>query len=254
MIAIAIPCYNEADRLQSEVFIEFVRQHHDVVFIFVDDGSTDNTAHLLDTIAKSEPNNCRVIRFDKNKGKGEAVRQGALSAIASGATYFGYWDADLATPLSAIPDFLQELERKSGLLVVMGSRVQLLGRRIVRKRYRHYLGRVFATFASMILKLPVYDTQCGAKLFLANESVALAFKEPFISRWVFDVEIIARLMSDNRVDSNIAIYEYPLLEWCDVGGSKIQLRDFWNAFWDLGRIHSTYHITQSRRSARNFCF
>ena len=168
------------------------------------------------------------------------MRQGALSAIASGARYIGYWDADLATPLSAIPDFLQNSKRSPDLLVVMGSRVQLLGRRIVRKRYRHYLGRIFATFASVILKLPVYDTQCGAKLFLVSDPVALAFKEPFLSRWLFDVEIVARLISNNGINGNVAIYEYPLLEWCDISGSKIRPKDFWRAFWDLSRIHFTY--------------
>ena len=240
-VAITVPCYNEGDRLKSDAFIEFVRQHHDIIFIFVDDGSTDNTAQVLEAMSKSEPRNVRLITFKTNHGKGEAVRQGTLSAIASGARYVGYWDADLATPLSAILDFLQELKRKSDLLLVMGSRVQLLGRCIVRKRYRHYLGRIFATFASVILRLPVYDTQCGAKLFLASEPVALAFRDPFISRWIFDVEVIARLIFRTRLDGHLAIYEYPLLEWYDVAGSKIRFKDFWRAFWDLGRIHFTYN-------------
>jgi len=239
-VAITVPCYNEADRLKCDAFVDFVRQHRDVVFIFVDDGSTDGTAHLLKSIARSEPNNVQLITLETNRGKAEAVRQGTLSAIAAGASYVGYWDADLATPLHAVMEFVGELKKKSDLLLVMGARVQLLGRTIVRKRYRHYLGRVFATVASFVLRMPVYDTQCGAKMFVASEPVALAFRDPFISRWVFDVEILARLVCRGNVNPQVAICEYPLFEWQDVKGSKIKLKDFWIALWDLGRIHFTY--------------
>lgn len=239
--AVTIPCYNEADRLKCDAFVDFVRQHRDVVFIFVDDGSTDGTAHLLKSIARSEPNNVQLITLETNRGKAEAVRQGTLSAIAAGARYVGYWDADLATPLDPILEFVAELKKKSDLLLVMGARVQLLGRTIVRKRYRHYLGRIFATVVSFVLRMPVYDTQCGAKMFVASEPVALAFRDPFISRWVFDVEILARLVCRGNVNPHLAICEYPLLEWHDVKGSKIKPKDFWIALWDLARIHFTYN-------------
>ena len=165
-IAITVPCYNEAARLKCDAFVEFVREHREVMFIFVDDGSTDETAQLLKSMSQSEAANIRFITLKTNCGKAEAVRQGTLSAIAAGARYVGYWDADLATPLNPILEFVGELKNKSDLLLVMGARVQLLGRTILRKRYRHYLGRVFATVASVVLRMPVYDTQCGAKMFV----------------------------------------------------------------------------------------
>jgi dolichyl-phosphate beta-glucosyltransferase len=238
--AVTIPCYNEADRLKCDVFIDFVREHREVMFIFVDDGSTDETAQLLQSMSKSEANSIRFITLKTNCGKAEAVRQGILSAIASGAKYVGYWDADLATPLSPILEFIAELKKNSHLLLVMGARVKLLGRTILRNRYRHYLGRVFATVASLVLRLPVYDTQCGAKMFLASEPVAFAFRDPFISRWIFDVEILARLVCRGNVNPQVAICEYPLFEWYDVKGSKIKPKDFWIALWDLARIHLAY--------------
>jgi dolichyl-phosphate beta-glucosyltransferase len=239
--AVTIPCYNEADRLKCDAFVDFVREHREVMFIFVDDGSTDETAQLLKSMSVSEAANIRFITLKTNSGKAEAVRQGTLSAIAYGAKYVGYWDADLATPLKAILEFLAELKNNSHLLLVMGARVQLLGRTILRNRYRHYLGRVFATAASLVLRMPVYDTQCGAKVFVASESVKLAFRDPFISRWIFDVEILARLVCRGNVNPHLAICEYPLMEWHDVKGSKIRLKDFWVAFWDLGRIHFAYN-------------
>jgi dolichyl-phosphate beta-glucosyltransferase len=238
--AITVPCYNEADRLQCDVFIDFVREHREVMFIFVDDGSTDGTAQLLESLSLSESANIRLISLKTNCGKAEAVRQGTLSAIATGAKYVGYWDADLATPLNPILEFVAELKKKSDLLLVMGARVQLLGRTILRKRYRHYLGRVFATVASAVLRMPVYDTQCGAKMFAASEPVALAFRDPFISRWIFDVEILARLVYRGKVNPQVAIFEYPLFDWHDVRGSKIKPKDFCIALWDLAHIHFTY--------------
>jgi dolichyl-phosphate beta-glucosyltransferase len=243
---ITVPCYNEADRLKCDVFLNFVREHRDVMFIFVNDGSTDDTGRLLKSMSKTEAKNIRFMTLASNRGKAEAVRQGTLSAIAAGARYVGYWDADLATPLDPILDFVAELKKKSDLVLVMGARVQLLGRTIIRNSYRHYLGRIFATFASVILRMPVYDTQCGAKLFATSEQVALAFRDPFISRWIFDVEILARLVCRGNVNPRVAICEYPLLEWYDVKGSKIGLKDFWVALWDLGRIHFKYKRNRSR--------
>ena len=76
-IAITVPCYNEADRLKCEAFIEFVRRYRHVMFIFVDDGSTDGTGQLLRKMSEIEVDNFRVISLEKNLGKAEAVRQGS---------------------------------------------------------------------------------------------------------------------------------------------------------------------------------
>src|SRR5687768_13536106 len=189
---IVIPCYNEAGRLQVQVFQTFTCAGHALRFLFVDDGSTDDTWQVLQALHASDPQRFMIDRLPENAGKAEAVRQGVLRAWAAGAEYIGYWDADLATPLEAIPAFCDRLDARPDLLIVFGARVRLLGQTVARRAVRHYLGRIFATAASLVLGVAVYDTQCGAKLFRASAEVHSLFQRPFVTRWLFDVELLAR--------------------------------------------------------------
>ena len=132
-----------------------------------------------------------MLHLARNSGKGEAVRQGLLSALASDTELVGYWDADLSTPLDELPRFMKLLEERPTLHMVLGARVALLGRIIERYHIRHFTGRVFATAASIVLGLPVYDTQCGAKLFRASSELSAVLSSPFSNPWSFDVELLA---------------------------------------------------------------
>ena len=134
-----------------------------------------------------------LLRLPQNQGKAEAVRLGFRAAFEKSPWYLGYWDADLSTPLEALSSFETVFEELPAVEMVFGSRVMLLGRDVVRERYRHYFGRAFASLASAILRLPIYDTQCGAKLFRNTETLGEIFSSPFESKWVFDIEILARL-------------------------------------------------------------
>jgi hypothetical protein len=134
--------------------------------------------------------------------------------------------------------------------VILASRVSLLGRRIVRSTARHYLGRVFATLASRILCVAVYDTQCGAKLFRCSPELRVALRNPFLSRWVFDVELLGRLLTgapDAPPIEPAALREEPLDAWRDIPGSKLGLRHMAVALWDLASIERDL---ARRRAAR----
>jgi dolichyl-phosphate beta-glucosyltransferase len=244
---VVVPCYNEAARLQPLHFSEFLPQDEQVDFLFVNDGSTDATLSVLETLRKKHPDRIRVLDKQPNGGKAEAVRAGMLAAIAlEGVAVTGFWDADLATPLQVIPQFLTRLAENPGLAMIFGSRVRLLGHAIHRKPLRHYLGRCFATAVSIVLGLPIYDTQCGAKLFRITPELTSILALPFQSRWIFDVEIIARFMALHNKDASFAdraIYENPLPRWEDVAGSKVKPLDFFTAFYELMRIRQTFRRT-----------
>lgn len=241
---IVVPCFNEAERLPVAEFRDFCTRTSSVRFLFVNDGSSDNTLELLHRLESANPALFGVIDQQPNQGKAEAVRTGMLAALRQEALYAGYWDADLATPLEEIPRFIQILEERPRCEIVFGSRVQLLGRSIQRKSHRHYLGRVFATAASLLLDLPVYDTQCGAKLFRASPATEALFADPFCSSWIFDVEIIARLIRAKRgkdlTDLREKIYELPLNRWHDVAGSRVRPIDFFKALVEMNRIRRRY--------------
>jgi glycosyltransferase involved in cell wall biosynthesis len=241
---IVVPCYNEATRLRTEVFERFAAAHPDVRFIFVDDGSTDDTLRILHEVESRCPDSCVVLSMSRNRGKAEAVRAGMNHAFAEGATYAGYWDADLATPLEELPAFIADLDENPSLELLLGSRVRLLGRSIDRHASRHYLGRVSATAISLVLGLPVYDTQCGAKLFRVSPACRLLFDAPFESEWVFDVEILARMLRERADSSSLpaeeVIREVPLWTWRDVAGSKVRPFDFFKSLFELWAIWRRY--------------
>lgn len=241
---IVVPCYNEASRLQTAAFHSFIQPGQPIRFLFVNDGSTDATIAVLESMRNGFEQYIRILDLAKNEGKGEAVRQGMLHASREDdARYVGFWDADLATPLNAIPLLLEKLEEHPRLQMAFGSRVRLLGRDIHRKAARHYLGRIFATTVSLMLRLPVYDTQCGAKLFRVTPELHQLLDEPFISRWVFDVEILARAIAAHGGDAQYlshSVYEVPLPRWEDVSGSKVHAGDFFRAFLDVLKIYRRY--------------
>lgn len=239
-LALVVPCFNEAARLDPNAFLAFITRRPDVRWVLVDDGSTDQTAAIMERIRAAAPAAVTVLRLAPNRGKGEAVRAGVVAAAAGNPAAVGFLDADLSTPLAAIDDFLAVLRTRPEVEFVLGSRVLLMGRDVKRKAWRHYLGRVFATAASHALDLPVYDTQCGAKILRLNAATGTLFAKPFRSRWIFDVELIARYLQLPVALGEPArrdrLYELVLPAWHDKPGSKLHWYDFAHAMVDLGYI------------------
>lgn len=233
-----IPCYNESRRIDPFAFLEFVEHNTDIEFLFVNDGSRDNTKEILTNICEQ---NCRFHSLDlnPNRGKAEAVRKGFLHAVDTyNFDYIAYWDADLQIPLCELVTFVQIAEE--GFDMVTAMRIQRLGVTMKRSLTRHILSRCFATCASMALDLPVYDTQCGAKLF-RRDIVAELFTKPFLSKWLFDIELLARYKKYyGKEYACKKIIEQPLRHLVDAEGSNIKLIDWLKSPIELLKIMKKY--------------
>jgi dolichyl-phosphate beta-glucosyltransferase len=248
---LVVPCYNEAARLDDDALLSLAGGEFPATrLLLVDDGSRDETGARLASLVRRAPGRIEALALDRNRGKAEAVRQGILAALANGADVVGYFDADLSTPAPEIRRLLSILDERPQIAVVIGARISLLGNDIRRSQARHYLGRVFATLASLILRARVYDTQCGAKLFRRSDALAAALREPFLSRWSFDVELLGRLLVGDATTPAIferQVLEVPLRAWRDVPGSKLRLTAMAGALKDLAEIAND--LSRRRREA-----
>jgi dolichyl-phosphate beta-glucosyltransferase len=237
-LCLVIPCFNESLRLQIDQFKIFLESNPSISICFVDDGSGDNTVEVIKTNFENHER-VDLLELKENGGKAEAVRKGVLSLEERDFKYIGFWDADLATPLKEAREFVQKAD-EGKYLSVMGARVLRLGGKVSRKWYRHLLGRVFASLASIVLKIPVYDTQCGAKIYEKELAIKI-FKEKFLSYWIFDIELFFRIrdvIKPAKLEDHL--YEHPLSKWDDVAGSKLSIFDFVKAPLELLRIFFRY--------------
>jgi dolichyl-phosphate beta-glucosyltransferase len=180
----------------------------------------------------------KIINLTENGGKAEAVKVGILQASAwKKFDYLAYLDADFSVPLESISDMIENAPNAS---FIIGSRLMILGKNIIRNNFRHYTGRIFATLASSTLNLPIYDTQCGAKVF-RKELINTAFGEPFHTTWLFDLEIIMRLVKkdgwQNFKETAVEVNHYECIEH---GGSKVKLSYMFRLPFDLLKIRKKY--------------
>ena len=238
-----MPCHNEARRLDRKAVEAFIQSTPTIDLMMVDDGSVDSTAEVLQALKSATSGRLHVLCLARNQGKAEAVRAGVHAVLALNRfDVVGFCDADLATPLSEMVRLTEVLDEHNADMV-FGCRLLRLGADIQRSKARHYLGRVFATVVSSMLGLPVYDTQCGAKVFRAPIAREL-FEAEFSSRWLFDVELLARyLQSYDRELTLSKVIEVPLNVWVDHPGSKLALSDFLIAPFELWRIRRRYRTS-----------
>lgn len=239
--AIVIPCYNEAARLPVYAFQVFLASNDECFLAFSNDGSTDATLEVLGKIKDSAPERVKIINLSENKGKAEAVRQASLSLLEEMPSLerIGYLDADLSTSLEEWAEISQKVT--GDVVFAFGARLAKIDTYIRRKPYRHYIGRFVATMISLVLDITVYDTQCGCKVIRADVAKKV-FDKPFLSRWLFDVEIFFRISQIfGKPQIPKICREIPLEKWEDVNDSKVGFSYMFRLWYDLFLIHREYN-------------
>ena len=238
-LAIVIPCYNEANRLPVRSYESFLNKTPDVSIFFINDGSTDETGQLIHEMVMEFNGQVHLISFKKNKGKGNAVFEGFHFVLNNhDFKKIAYLDADLATSLEECYQLTNYVEGK--ITLAFGSRILKIDNNIKRKWYRFFFGRLVATAISKSLKLSLYDSQCGCKIFESSLAVKI-FVEPFLSKWLFDVEIFFRAIKVyGRKNIKEHIKEIPLNEWVDTPDSRVSPWYFFQLWLDLYKISKKY--------------
>lgn len=227
-LSIVVPAFNEADRLP-----EGMARFRDAVeagavdtsqteLVLVDDGSTDGTGEvarrLLAPMAWA-----RVVRLDRNAGKGAAVRAGV--SLARGAVV-AFTDADMAIDPVQLPKFVEALGEAD---LAIGSRVLPGASADADSLQRKVMGMAFNAVARRVTGVPTGDTQCGFKAF-RTPAARLLFHFGTVDRFAFDVEL---LYLAHRL--GMTIREVPV-RWRHVGRSRIRLRDPASMLADLARV------------------
>ena len=221
-LSVVIPAFNEAARLPRtlERVTAFLREGSRSYEVLVaDDGSTDDTAQ------KARAAGATVLRDDRNRGKGHAVRRGMLAARGQRRLMT---DADLSTPIEELPRFLARMDE--GFDVVIGSRA-LPGSTIEVHQpwFRENVGRVYNLFVRALALPGLRDTQCGFKLWSAR-AAREAFSAARLDGFSFDVE--ALYVARKR---GYRIAEIPVV-WRNDAASRVGLGGGSRAFPDLLRI------------------
>ncbi len=240
VVGVVIPCYNEEDRLSTEAFADFAHYNLGYHLCFVNDGSTDNTLDVLNELKKGREDYISVYDLEKNGGKAEAVRQGILYLSQDQQiNYFGYLDADLSTDFSDFSDLAKTLD-DSNFKIVSGSRMSRMGANITKESARAIISKTINLIIRSILGMSINDTQCGAKV-MDREVAENMFNEPFLTKWLFDVEIFMRMKKYYGKDQvKTLIYEQPLKRWIHADGSKLSMKDSIKIMGQLLKISYYY--------------
>lgn len=239
VLSVVLPAYNEAARLPP--YLASIRSYLEANYpqsyevIVVDDGSTDRLPEVLDDAARGWTS-LRVLRHERNMGKGAAVRTGMLASRGEMALFA---DADGATPIEAADRLVQSL--MAGADIAIGSRL-LEAPSTERRRawHRGLAGKLFAAMARRVVKLPIRDTQCGFKLF-RGEVARKLFAQVKQTGYMFDLEVLALAQRAGYRVVEVAVpwREIPGGHLSLIGDLPVIIRDLWRLRRQLKSIDTS---------------
>ncbi len=232
-LSIIIPAYNEEKRIGATLhkLYQFLSaQKYDYEVIVVDDGSGDGTISEAEKSALSKIGKLRIVKNDKNMGKGFSVKAGVFN---TGAEYVLLTDADLSTPIEEMEKLFSFM--KEGYDIVIGSRaLKDSDVRVHQPFHREIMGKTFNFFVKRLLIKGFNDTQCGFKLFKGSVARDIASRMK-IDGFCFDVEMLylAKIKGYNIKEVGVA--------WNNSIESKVRLfHSSATMFLDLLRIRTIH--------------
>ena len=251
-VGVVIPCYNEEERLLSKEFTSFIKKNSGYHLCFVNDGSKDNTLKVLNELKKGREDFITVYDCEQNGGKAEAVRLGMLHmAKKQDLDYIGFLDADLSTDLTDFDDLVSTIE-STDYKIVSGSRISRMGANITKESARKIISMSVNYIIRKILAMDFKDTQCGAKIF-HKDVIETAFKDKFVTQWIFDVEIFKRItLKYGLENAKNMLCEQPLKRWIHADGSKLSMKDSFKIIFQLGQIAMHYRTKKNRINLKGF--
>ncbi len=224
-LSIIVPLYNETHRLTPG--IEAIRDYLDskdfpCEVVFVDDGSTDGTAKMVNEIIEGD-DRFRLVAYPLNQGKGNAVKVGMLEA--KGAVRL-FTDIDLSVPIGRADDFFSKVQE--GNPIVIGTRrVEASNVKVHQPRYREILGEAYRRIVQAAFAPGISDFTCGFKAFNA-EATETIFSQSRIKRWSFDSEILFL-----ATRWGYPVFEIPV-EWVNSPATRVNLiLDVGRSAWEL---------------------
>jgi len=193
-ISIIFPIFNEQNRLHltfSDIS-KFNKKNkiRFLEYIFVDDGSNDNTYKIINNFIKKNKNKnknikFRLIKLEKNKGKGYALKKGIAKANNDWILTI---DTDISVSLLEINNWVKKKYLNKKNLIYFGSR-NLKKSKTSFKPHRKILGKIFSFMLNILFGITIADTQCGFKLY-KKITAKIIFKKIKDHGYVHDVEVI----------------------------------------------------------------
>lgn len=234
-LSIVIPAYEESKKIARDITeaAGFLEAHHFTgEIIVVDDGSEDNTAEAAKNTAVSPDIRLDVIRYEKHRGKGYAVRTGIKQSTGE---YVMFADSGSCVPYE---DTLRGLEllKSDTCDIAHGSR-KIRGCHIEKTQslYRRGCSAIFHWFVIHDMKIPAEftDTQCGFKMYKGDVARHL-YSQAITDGFSFDIEIIMRAQKEGY-----RIKEFPIDWTCDRDSRLSPTRSSWRVLAELLRIRRT---------------
>jgi glycosyltransferase involved in cell wall biosynthesis len=200
-LSVIIPCYNEEPHLRESTRILSAvldKTRYEYEIVFVDDCSTDHTRDVIETLCH-EPNKCRYIFHEANKGRGGAFKTGFRE---SSGRIVGFIDIDLEVGAHYVPELVRLIDEEN-YDVATGYRHYLL--RQTKSLLRTFLSNCYRLTCKLLLNFGVDDSETGCKFFkrvTASEAVLGSAQDG----WFWDTEVMARAAL-----GNLRVKELPVL-------------------------------------------